>query len=465
MLAQGVHGDSVVDSSKISAKLSVTRSLAVVLAFLFLSADLMTADKLFPYAYFIDDLPNGLRLVTVPTGFPNLLAFWVVVQAGSRNEVEPGKSGFAHFFEHMMFRGTENYTKEQYDALLKNAGADGNAFTSDDYTAYHTTLSKEDLELIFKLEADRFQHLRYSKEDFRTEAKAVLGEYNKNSSNPLTKMREVLRDTAFDVHPYKHTTMGFLKDIEDMPNQYEYGLNFFSRFYRPEYTTLLVAGDVKREETLRLARKYWGDWKRGSYDAAIPREPAQSAPRSADVDWPVETLPWVLVAFKGPAYSDDSKDMPAADVISSLAFSESSPLFQKLVIKEQKVDSLVPMFEDHRDPYLLAVAARIKAPEDLAYVQEEILRTFEAIKTGQISRERLDSVKSHLKYSFALRLDSSEAIAETLAHYIELRRTPETLNRLYRLYDSVTVEDVHAVAKKYFAADGRTIVALTPKHP
>ena len=122
----------MVDSSKISAKLSVTRSLAVVLAFLFLSADLMTADKLFPYAYFIDDLPNGLRLVTVPTGFPNLLAFWVVVQAGSRNEVEPGKSGFAHFFEHMMFRGTENYTKEQYDALLKNAGADGNAFTSDD---------------------------------------------------------------------------------------------------------------------------------------------------------------------------------------------------------------------------------------------------------------------------------------------------------------------------------------------
>src|SRR6266516_2784467 len=98
MLAQGVHGDSVVDSSKISAKLSVTRSLAVVLAFLFLSADLMTADKLFPYAYFIDDLPNGLRLVTVPTGFPNLLAFWVVVQAGSRNEVELGKSGFAHFF-------------------------------------------------------------------------------------------------------------------------------------------------------------------------------------------------------------------------------------------------------------------------------------------------------------------------------------------------------------------------------
>ena len=181
----------------------------------------------------------------VPTDYPNLVAFWAVVQAGSRNEVEPGKSGFAHFFEHMMFRGTENYSNEQYNELLKNAGADANAFTSDDYTAYHITAAKEDLELIFKLEADRFRNLKYSQEDFRTEAKAVLGEYNKNSSNPVQKLFEVLQDKAFDVHPYKHTTMGFLKDIEDMPNQYEYSLQFFSRFYRPEYTTLLVVGDVQ----------------------------------------------------------------------------------------------------------------------------------------------------------------------------------------------------------------------------
>src|SRR5262245_10131796 len=145
-----------------------------------ISAAMSSDTKIFPYRYSIDDLPNGLRVVTVPTGFPNLVAFWVIVQAGSRNEVEPGKSGFAHFFEHMMFRGTENYSKEQYDQLLKAAGADSNAFTSDDFTAYHTTVSKEDLELVFKLEADRFQHLRYSEEDFRTEAKAVLGEYNKN---------------------------------------------------------------------------------------------------------------------------------------------------------------------------------------------------------------------------------------------------------------------------------------------
>src|SRR5438034_6170928 len=238
MLAQGVHGDSVVDSSKISAKLSVTRSLAVVLAFLFLSADLMTADKLFPYAYFIDDLPNGLRLVTVPTGFPNLLAFWVVVQAGSRNEVEPGKSGFAHFFEHMMFRGTKSYPPEKYQDILTQIGARQNAYTTNDYTNYHTTFSKEDLDRMLRIEADRFMHLDYSAEGFKTEARAVLGEYNKNSANPVFKLDEVQHEKAFTTHTYKHTTMGFLKDIEDMPNQLEYSKTFFSRWYRPEYTTV-----------------------------------------------------------------------------------------------------------------------------------------------------------------------------------------------------------------------------------
>jgi zinc protease len=362
----------------------------------------------------------------------------------------------------MMFRGTENYSNEQYNELLKNAGADANAFTSDDYTAYHITVAKEDLELIFKLEADRFRHLKYSQEDFRTEAKAVFGEYNKNSSNPVQKLFEVLQDKAFDVHPYKHTTMGFLKDIEDMPNQYEYSLQFFSRFYRPEYTTLLVVGDVKREQALALTRKYWGDWKRGSYEAQIPQEPKQTAPRTGHVEWPSDTLPWIVVSFEGPPYSDESKDMPTADIISNLFFSDSSALYQKLVIQEQKVDALSPSFPDHRDPFLLSVLARVKELKDVPYVQEQILKTFETVKSEALSAKRLEDVKSNLKYSLALRMDSSEAIAETLAHYVQLRRTPESINKLFRLYDAVTVEDVRQIAKKYFIPEGRTVVTLSP---
>ena len=135
------------------------------------------SSKIFPYPYDQHDLPNGLRVVTVPTEFPNVVALYIVVQTGSRNEVEPGKSGFAHFFEHMMFRGTKLYPPEKYEATLKQAGADSNAFTSDDLTCYHTTFAKEDLETMLEMEADRFQNLEYTEAAFRTEALAVLGEY------------------------------------------------------------------------------------------------------------------------------------------------------------------------------------------------------------------------------------------------------------------------------------------------
>src|SRR5512147_731951 len=184
------------------------------------------AAKAFPYAYDQHDLPNGLRLITVPTDYPNVVALYIVVQTGSRNEVEPGKSGFAHLFEHVMFRGTKEYPPERYEAVLKAAGAASNAYTTDDHTVYHTTFSKEDFESILKMEADRFQNLDYTQQQFKTESLAVLGEDNKNSADPTEKLEEVLRDTAFTKHTYKHTTMGFLKDVQDMPNQFEYSKLF-----------------------------------------------------------------------------------------------------------------------------------------------------------------------------------------------------------------------------------------------
>ena len=201
--------------------------------------------KLFPYNYAVDDLENGLRLVTIPTDFPNMVALYIVVQTGSRNEVEPGKSGYAHLFEHIMFRGSENYTSEQRDLILKKAGAESNASTNSDRTTYYETFSKEDLDPVMKLEGDRFQRLKYPEPAYKTETLAVLGEYNKNSADPTEKLDEVLHETAFTKHTYEHTTMGFLKDIQDMPNQYTYSLQFYSRFYRPEYVTIVRLFGVK----------------------------------------------------------------------------------------------------------------------------------------------------------------------------------------------------------------------------
>src|SRR5215510_8013107 len=177
--------------------------------------------KAFAYDYTVNDLPNGLRLITIPTDYPNLVALYIVVQAGSRNEPEKGKSGYAHLFEHLMFRGSEHYTGQQRDEILKKAGANDNAYTTDDRTVYHEVFSKEDLDRILELEADRFQHLKYSPEAYKTETQAVLGEFNKNSADPEEKAYEVLRATAYNRHTYSHTTMGFIQDIEDMPNQYD----------------------------------------------------------------------------------------------------------------------------------------------------------------------------------------------------------------------------------------------------
>jgi zinc protease len=188
--------------------------------------------KTFPFPYTQEDLANGLRLVTIPTDSPNLVSVYIVVQTGSRNEVEAGKTGFAHLFEHMMFRGTDKYPPEKYEEILKRAGAASNADTSNDRTTFHTTFSKEDLPAILAMEADRFENLKYPLEAFKTETGAVLGEYNKNSANPGQKLEEVLVDTAFDRHTYKHTTMGFLKDVQDMPSQYDYSIKFFDRYYR-----------------------------------------------------------------------------------------------------------------------------------------------------------------------------------------------------------------------------------------
>jgi zinc protease len=422
---------------------------------------LLGAGKIFPYPYVQEDLPNGLRLITIPTDYPNIVSIFIVVGTGSRNEIEPGKSGFAHLFEHLMFRGTPEFPPEKYNALLTDAGAASNAFTTDDFTAYHTTFSKEDLPRILSMEADRFQHLSYEESAFKTETRAVLGEYNKNSANPVSKLREVLRATAFTSHTYRHTTMGFIADVEAMPGEYDYSRQFFDRYYRPEYTTIIVAGDVDPKRVRALVDERWSTWKRGSYQAQIPVEAPQDAPRTAHVDWPSPTLPWVAVAYRGPAYSDDTAETVALDAISRLGFDDNSPLYQKLVIEEQKLDTLRASPPDHIDPELFTVFARVKNPADMGSVQRQIAATAQDFAAKPVDPKKLEALKEHLRYEFALGLDNSESIAETVAQYVALRRTPETANRYYEMYSKLTAQDIQKVAQKYLADRNRTTVTLT----
>jgi zinc protease len=416
--------------------------------------------KVFPYPVHQTVLENGLKIVVVPFDSPGLVAYWTIVRTGSRNEIEPGKSGFAHFFEHMMFRGTERYPRERYNDILKELGADHNAFTSDDLTAYHILGPATALDTLMAIESDRFMNLKYSVEDFRKEAGAVLGEYNKNASSPFLALHERLRDTAFTTHTYKHTTLGFLRDIRAMPDQYDYSLAFFDRYYRPENCILLIVGDADPAKVVERARHHYGAWKRGTHVFGAPAEPPQEREQRAHIDWDNPTQPYLYLGYHTPAFSTSSKEMPALDLVSQLLFSDAAPLYQRLVVEEQVVDLLFGGAGDHRDPYLFEILARVKDPAKVEYVEKTITGALAELHARPVDPERLKRTQSHLKYAFALSLDTAGSVARHLAHYLALTGDPDAVNRVYALYEQVTPDDIRTVARAHFVPANRTVVTL-----
>jgi zinc protease len=406
-------------------------------------------------------LANGLMVVVVPFDSPGLAAHWVVVRVGSRDEIEPGHSGFAHFFEHMMFRGTERFSPERYNSILEGMGADANAFTSDDFTAYHILSAAEFLPRVMELESDRFMNLRYGADAFKKEARAVLGEYNKNFTFPESLIEEKLYEAAFSVHTYRHTTMGFLRDIEDMPNQYDYSRTFYDRYYRPEHSILLLVGDLDPEECFALAERYYGPWQRGCHRSRIPPEPPQLAEKTIRLGWDNPTLPYLTLGYHAPAFSTRDKEMPALDLISQVAFSPTSPLFRRLVIEEQMVDALSGGAADHRDPNLFIIGARVKIEEEVAAVRQAVEATLEDLKSVPVETARLEEIKSHMKYAFQMRLESAGAVAGALSHILQLTGDPGAYEELYATYDALTPADLLETARRIFRRENRTCVVLS----
>jgi zinc protease len=419
-----------------------------------------TTSQAFPFPVKEKTLPNGLRVYVVAYDSPGLVAYYSIVRTGSRNEVEPGKSGFAHFFEHMMFRGTEHYSQDAYNAVIKEMGADSNAFTSDDLTVYHILAGKTALPRIVEIEADRFQHLQYKEPDFQKEARAVLGEYNKNASNPMEKMAETLYDNAYTTHTYKHTTMGFLKDIENMPNQFGYSRQFFDRYYRPDTVTLLVLGDVDAEMVFGLVEKEYGPWARGPARPPVPPEPPQKKGKQVDLTWKGATLPMLMVGYHVPGFSTTNVDLPALDVLSELLFAERAPLYKKLVITEQKVEMLAGSADPHVDPNLFTIMSRIKKPADIAYVQSAIEDEIGRLARDGVDDRTLAEVLSHVKYAFAGQLSTADKTAYTASSFLALTGDLGSINAYFALYDKVTVADVKRVAAKTFTTANRSVVTM-----
>jgi zinc protease len=437
-------------------------SIKYLLLLLVLPGLVSASDPILPYKIHQKDMPNGLKVVTIPFDSPGLAAFYIVVRVGSREEVEKGKTGFAHFFEHMMFRGTDKYSKEQYSDILKSTGASANANTSLDRTVYHMTGNANKLEVMFELEADRFQNLKYSVQDFKTEAGAVKGEYTKNNSSPYTRLYEATNNAAFDKHTYKHTTMGFFEDIVEMPNQYDFSIEFFKRFYRPEYCTIIVVGDVTAEKVNGLADKYFGKWKRGNHKTTIPVEPPQTETRYTHIKQE-QFPPYLDLKFRGPAFSLDNNDYHALTILGQLMYSEKSDLYKHLVIAEQKVRSISGGIWPTRDPFLFSVSSSLKNSSDLPVVKKEILAAIDGFKSIEVDSVELNEVKQRLKYSFALGMDNPDAIANAVSLYVWVTGDPEALNKSYELFESVTPKDIQRVANKYLVESGMTIGTISPE--
>jgi len=428
-----------------------------------LPAEASDEGEIFPFDVHQTTLENGLKIVVIPYDSPGIVAYFTVVRTGSREEVEPGHSGFAHFFEHMMFRGTERYSSDAYNDVLKRLGADSNAFTTDDYTNYYIIGPSAELETMMDIEADRFKNLEYSEDVFRTEALAVLGEYNKNASSPFLPMYERMRDLAFQKHTYKHTTMGFLEDIEAMPGYYDYSLRFFDRFYRPENVVLLIVGDIQPQTTFEMAKKHYADWKKGYKPADIPDEPEQKSRQTGDIDWLTPIRPHMMMGWHIPAFDPSGKDSAALQLIGQLLFAESAPLYQELVVDKQWVDFVAGSPDDRRDPYLFTVFTRVKSEDLVPKVQQAIAEHIGKLQAKPVDAERLARIKDHLRYDFALDLDSPGAVAFTVAQFLSLTGDPGAINQLYAQYPKVEPQDIQRLAKKVFQDSKHTVVTLSHK--
>lgn len=416
--------------------------------------------RFFPYQYESYKLPNGFKAVLIPIKGSGLVAYYTVVRTGSRDEYEKGKSGFAHFFEHMMFRGTDKYPSEEYSRIVSEMGADGNAYTSDDITCYYMVIPAAKIETAMDLESDRFQNLKYEESDFKTEAGAVYGEYRKNSTSPFRIAYEEMLDTAFDVHTYKHTTMGFERDIKDMPNGFEYSRSFFSRYYRPENCVLLIVGDFDAKTVKPMISEYYGGWKTGYVAPKIQPEPEQQQERNVDVPYTGRTLPIVWIAYKGDAFDPTSKNVMSASLLADLAYGENSDVYKQLVIREQKCQWVEGDFGFNRDPKLYDVYGRVKDDADIDDVIDELDKTAERFKLELVSKDELDNLKKRRRYGYLMALDTPNEIASRLARIIALTGGIEAVDEMYSTMDTLDPEDIREAARLYLRKEHRTVLKL-----
>jgi len=438
--------------------------------------------KFFPYPIYERTLANGLHILIVPTPeFKDMASYTTPVFAGSRNETEKGKTGLAHLFEHIMFRHEYNGVAGGYEEMMSRLGCFNNAFTDYDFTFYHPFTFATNLvgpvetpqgpaPGVIELEASRFKRLKLDQKTFQVEAGAVLGEYRRIYSFSEEKMIEQMSPVAFPNHPYGHTIIGYLEDVENMPHAWDAAWQFFHNYYAPNDVAIIVVGDVNPQKLFPAIEKAYADWKPAP-TPKIPTPPEPKDEKPVHVDWQAEVAPRLAIAYHTPAFHPGMAESAVALVLEELLTSRSAPLYQKLRYQKQSVTSFTTYASPiSTDPQWMLLGAELSLErfqkEGTQYVDDvrnDIIKGTEALKNFSEepnAARTLEVVKSKVKNDFLAQWDTTDRIAQSLATFYRFNRDPHVLDTLLQSVEELQPTDIDDYAAKYFTHEGRLVGTL-----
>ena len=407
------------------------------------------------------DLPNGLHVILHEDHSTPIVAVSVMYHVGSKNE-DPERTGFAHFFEHLLFEGSENIGRGEYMKMVQAAGGQLNANTTWDRTFYYEVLPSNQLELALWMEAERMFQAKIDDIGVETQRKVVKEEKKQRYDNtPYGQLLSVVYENAFTKHPYRWTPIGKEQYI-DQAKLSEF-MDFYKTFYVPNNAALVVAGDIDIAQTKAFIAKYFGDIPKGT--KAIPRptdvEPEQTAEKRVNFYDNVQ-LPAVIIAYHTPKLG--SEDYYAIQLLSQLLSQGKSSRFQKAIVDEQQKALAVGAFAiPNEDPGLAMMYGIANAgvkPEDLeSAMRAEVDKVVNTI----ISDEEYQKLRNQAENDFITQNQRVQGVAENLATYYTFLGNANLINTELERYNRVTKQDLKNAAAKYFTKNNRVVVYYLPK--
>ena len=407
------------------------------------------------------NLPNGLHVILHEDHAAPIVSQVVVYHVGSKNE-DPNRTGFAHFFEHLMFEGSPNIPRGEFFKMVQNAGGELNAFTSFDKTVYFITAPSNQLELAMWMESERMMHLKIDSIGIETQRGVVKEERRQSLDNrPYGSILEQTFSHAYKVHPYRWVPIGSFQYIDKAT--YDEFYQFYKSFYLPNNACLVIAGDIDVDKTKEMVAKYYGDIPKGTTEIYRPNvvEPPQTAEVRDTVLDNIQ-LPAVIEAYHMPAQG--TKDYYALSMLTTLlSGGESSRLTKRLVDKEKTAIAFQAFPFDLEDPSLFlffSIANFGKSPKDIeASIQDEI----EKVKTTLITDDELTKIRNQEETGFIEKNSTMQGKAIELANYHLFFGDANLINSEIDKFMAVTKEDLQRVAKQYLSDNNRTILYYLPK--